>query len=217
VLTAGGALVALLLRATHWWRRPLDGFTVRRGWIVAIGVCFVGLSGASFFADIAIAVAAVLTTVVAVVTTIKRRGKPTRWSPARALAVASLVQMADTLVIVDRWLVPDGAHGAFNAAVIAVVAGMLLVAFVVLVLLPAVTYLIALGWPRATAEAWGRLGGAAQIALPFLVAAALVGSAWALHSSLARDIWRAAVIAGMALPGIVGAVFLVDWARRHSR
>jgi hypothetical protein len=215
-LTAGGATVAVILRITHWWRPAARRITLNR---LALALIVAGLAAATavaFLADAWLGIAAAATAVIAIATWIVR-ARTDWWSPLRALMVAIVVQLADAIVVLDRWVVPDGAHRAFWAAAAAVPAGLVLLAIAVFVALPAATFVVAFFYPGKTADAWGRLGGPVQTVLPFIAAGVLLLAALLVHPHLGTDPWRAAVIAGVTVPAIVGAVFLLDWTRRHAR
>jgi hypothetical protein len=215
-LTAGGATIAVILRVTHWWRPTASRFTLHWRALALIAAGLTAVTAAALRADIWLGIAAAVTAFVAIATWIVR-ALTKWWSPRRALIVAMVVQLADAMVVLDRWVVPDGAHRAFWAAAAAVPAGLLLVAIAVFVVLPGVTFAAAFLSPGTTADTWGRLGVPAQNVIPFLAAGALLLAALAVDPYLGSDPWRAAVVAGVTVPAIVGAVFLVDWTRRRAR
>jgi hypothetical protein len=215
-LTAAGIAVAVVVRLTHWWRGRDPGWHVSGWWLIPLGVTLVAVTWWTVsIHEWAGATAAIVTAIIAASTWLLRGTE--RWSPAIAVAVATVVQLGDALVVLAA-AVPDTALGAVWATVAGVAAGALLTAATAFVLLPALAYVVAtLFWFGAVGEGWGRIGGAAQAVLPFLAAGVLAGVAALLHPELGRDPWRAAVVGAVTLPVIVGAVFLVDWARRHAR
>src|SRR5215218_2754693 len=216
-LTGGGVLLAIVLRGTHWWRPRVEGVVVHRAWLLLVPALVAGTAFA-FVEDAVLGVAAAATLVVALVTWALRAWG--WWTPLAALLVALLVQAGDALVVLERCVVPDGAHGAFWAGVLGVVGGLLLVALVALLATPLLA--LVASWLRgllsgSTRDAWGRVGRPLQNLLPLLVVGAACLLGLLLHAWLSTDPWRTAMTAGVVLPVVIGAVFVVDWSRRHAR
>ena len=212
-LIAGGSLLALLLRGTHWWRPRVPGLSARPGWGGVLLLASIVVTIVAWREDPALGFAALGTTLIGVATTILRALDV--WTAVAALVVAFVVQLGDALVILKVFTVPDQAEEAFWAAVLAVPAGLLVVGLVSFVVLPVLTRIVVVVGPAR--ELWGRLGGPAQAVLPFLAGGALAGLGLWLHGQVERDTWRAAMVAGALPLVVIGAAFLTDWSRRHNR
>jgi hypothetical protein len=119
-LTAGGALLAWLMRRTHWWRRPAPGYTIRPISVLAAAAVLAAVPVLAWFAseDIVLTATGCVVAAVGIVGWFLRRSA--WWNTAAAIAAMG-VQFLAALVVLQRVVVPASARDPYEAAAIALV------------------------------------------------------------------------------------------------
>jgi hypothetical protein len=223
-LTAGGSLIALLLRVTHWWRPRRGHVEHRRQYLVRwLGglALWLGLGGAGVVvaltqgeSRIGAAVGAIAF-VGAIGWILRMLG---RWREGVATASAYAAQFAALLLIIDRWPLPESAHDEFVALLAAFLVAPAAVA-IASWLVRGVVALLAMifrekNGPKLAFRAAFRQTGSEQF---LLIVVLLGGAVWGLTEVLhGRDSGRAIAAAGAMLLVPVVAIVVVDYVRRLS-
>jgi hypothetical protein len=221
-LVGGGALLAGCMRVTGWWRRREHEQEIETSRAVLVGFAFALLPASAGYVawrhDVRWQVV-VAAAIVAAAAGFGWWARGRRWWTWATHVTAYVAQLLAALFLLDGWIVPAGAHGAFWAAAILGLVGLVFVAvFLALALLVVEGCAARVTARRRRIElgaARGVVGGGVQLVFTLLIPLAVSVYCLALWW-LPADAQRAAVTAVVTVMAPVVAAFLLDFVRRYA-